>query len=218
MLTRELIYEYERTLLGNKKEISSHFFLSDYYKEELAIELIKYAIKTYLRWDDERASACLKPEHIECLKLTQMLSYISYPPEIDPETDFFYFVSKLYPDKIVLDFRELTLNIYKKVLDGRLPRFPKGFFDAGKGVLRAVFCLQYAINQNLLFSSIEEGYAYFATGDANKFLREKKLYVAITTIFETPLDYYHETLNEDEKSEYWLQYYKYEKNISKIKQ
>ncbi len=216
MITRELIYEYERMLLGNKKELSTYFTSSDYCKEEMAVDLIRYAVKTYLGWTPERAASCLTLEHLKLLKLDGLVNFFNPPPEVVLPEDFFYIVSRLYPDKVVLNLRELTVNIYKKVLSGKLPRFPKGFFDAGKGVLRAVFCLQYAINQNLLFTSVEEGYQYFSSPAANKFLRSQKLNAPMASIFNTPIDYYHETLSSENQSTYLLEYYKFKKEAAKI--
>lgn len=216
MITRELIYEYERMLLGAKKELSAYFTINDYCKEDMAIDLIRYAVKTYLGWDSEKAANCLTLEHLKLLKLDMMINFFNPPPEIVLPDDFFYVISKLYPNKVELNLRELTVNVYKKILSGKMPRFPKGFFDAGKGVLRAIYCLQYAINQNLLFTSVEEGYKYFASMNANKFLKSQKLSAPMASIFNTPIEYYHETLDSDSQSEYLLEYYKFKKEMEKI--
>lgn len=216
MITRELIYEYERMLLGTKKELSAYFTINDYCKEDMAVDLIRYAVKTYLGWDSEKAANCLTLEYLKLLKLDTMINFFSPPPEIVLPDDFFYVISKLYPNKIELNLRELTINVYKKILSGKMPRFPKGFFDAGKGVLRAIYCLQYAINQNLLFTSVEEGYEFFASINANKFLKKQKLSAPMASIFNTPIEYYHETLDNESQNEYLLEYYKFKKEMEKI--
>jgi hypothetical protein len=215
-LTKELIYDYERVLLGKKKEVSPHFFVGETAREKRIFELFEYVVKTYLEWDADKASVCLTREHLDMLKLSHLLGYLEYPPEIDEKEDFFYILNKMYPDKVILDFRELAINVYQKVLDGRLPRFPKGFFDLGRGELRAIYCLEYAINQELFFSSPREGYEFFASPKGNAFVSKMKIKSPMLMNFNTPLDFYHKSLGDEEKSELWYRYHKFNRDINKI--
>ena len=47
-------------------------------------------------------------------------------------------------------------------------------------------------------------------------LRKQKLNAPMASIFNTPIDYYHETLSSENQSNYLLEYYKFKKEITKI--
>lgn len=210
MLPVEILYEYENALLCSKKEIPVYFFPeNEKLAEKLALDIIRYAIEKYLRWTPERAYYALTGDIIKLLKVEPILKYIKYPPEADVKQDLFIIVNKLYPNRTPVDFRNMTINIYKRVRHGDLIRFPKGFFNGGEGIKRATICFMYVINQNRVFTSPKEMYSFFATVESRKFLQKEKLNLPLQIIFGHPIEYLHESLPEERRNEFWYHYYKF---------
>ena len=141
------------------------------------------------------------------MKLDKLLNKIRFPDELDPKIDLIYIVSLLYPDRIIVNEKDRILNVYKKVLSGKMMRLPKSFTAEPSGLLNACICLQYVLEQNYIFNSVEELYALFITPDAPKILKQYRLNNVQKDLFPFPIDYLHECLPDEQKSE--LLYHKY---------
>lgn len=205
-----MIYEYESILLGKKSGFSSFFFNhSDEANERSALELFDYVVKTYLRWTPEQVYNCMSWDIINRLKLDTIMRYIRFPPEMDVRTDLYVIASKLYPDKIKINSREMTLLVYKRVLSGELYKFPKGFFLQNRGINRAIICFQYMLGQYTAFSSVEEMYEFFSTPKGTKLLKQYKLNAVSVAIYEYPIDYLHASLPPEVKSQFYYNYYRF---------
>ena len=217
-MNKDIIYEYENVLLGNKSAISPYFFCqSPEQNERAALTLIKYAVETYLKWSPERLCKGLTWDIIYRLKLETAMRYVIFPPETDAQQDLFVVAAKLYPSMVRVNMREKTLLVYKRVLDGTLYKFPKEFFSNNHGVNRALICLQYALAHNAHFSSTKEMYEFFTAPQGAKFLKDNKLYATSIALYDYPLDYLHEalsstadgTMNLASRSEFWYHFYKF---------
>lgn len=210
MLTPTFIYEYERVLIERRKVFPNYIF-ADYRdtKETIALDIIRYGIKKYLGWNAERAKTNLTYALLKKIKVYDLIGYICHPPEIDLYTDLFFIINKLYPSGEDFNFRDQVIGTYKKVLKGQLSRFPKGFFEGVNGELRAALCLQYALNNQKVFSSLEDGYAFFASPKGPAFLKEAKIFGPVNTLFTTPLEYFHYSLGEDLQSEFFYNFYNF---------
>ncbi len=218
MLPRNIIYEYERVLIGKRKNFPSYIFPSNKeQKERVAIEIMRYGVSKYLGWNKEQAATNLTYEMLEKIKVGDLVSYLIYPPEIDPKKDTFFIINKLYPGLREFNFRDLVIGVYKKVLSGELSRFPKGFFEGDNGELRAGLCLQYALSQNKIFSSLDEAYEFFTSPQSNAFLKKMKICGPLITLFSTPLEYFHYTLSDEARSELYYNYYVFQKALCDIK-
>lgn len=75
------------------------------------------------------------------------------------------------------------------------------------GMLRAKICLQYAINQNLLFKSADDLYNFFASKDCIKYLKQNKLYQLYVSFYSTPLEYMHDSMPSSVKNEFLFHNY-----------
>lgn len=58
------------------------------------------------------------------------------------------------------------------------------------------------------FSSLEAMYAYFASPKGREAIREYKLLVPLRELYESPLDYLHDSLSSQQKSEELYEKYK----------
>lgn len=217
-----VLYEYELILLCKKNSFSPYFFnFSPEYNERMALDVFRYAIEYYLNWSPKEASIYLDKDVLDMMKLTQILKFIRFPCELDPNRDFFYIAHLLYPKIIHFDEKELILRTYKEVLSGKLYKFPKEYLSDSMGMTRACICLQYMISQYLQFSSIEDMYHFFSTSEGTKTLKKYRLYAICTDMFEYPIDFLHESLSTKQKNEFFYRlnrfYLKNKEQLNKIK-
>lgn len=208
---KELIYEYEMILMGKKVGFSTFFFSeSGERNERKALFIIGYGIKHYLKWTPEQAVASLSMEALRMLKLESVLKYINFPPEMDTKDNMYILAGKLYPNLIKLDNKEITLKVYKRVLEKDLYKFPKDYLSGDhQGRNRAIICFLYMLEQFTTFGSVKEMYQYFSTSNGTKLLKRYRLNVACVSMFEYPIDFLHEALPVAEKDEFWYRYYKF---------
>lgn len=204
----EVIIEYENCLIGKNKTISQSFFpYDDYANEKIALRIMKYAFETYLGWDPFALRDHLTKDILKKLKLTQLIRYISFPPELNSKKDFFYIIWKLYPQTINFSENDLILKVYKNLLSGKIQRFPKEFFTGIYGLERARLCLQYMIEEYIQVSSIEELYELFSSENIITLLEKYKLRSICEDSFLDPLEFLHYSLPEKQKSEFLYNFY-----------
>lgn len=211
MTDQDIFYEYEQVLLGKRKNYSSDIFAgrSSAGKEEIALRFFRCIFEKYLLWTPEEAYHELNNNIIEKMKLSPLVRFVRFPPEFSPTEDCFYIVAKAYPDKFVIDEVKQTQIVYDRVYSGKASRFPKHFFEDKDGMMRALFCLKYAIKEYTSFKSPEEMYKYFAF-HGDEFLRQYKLKDAYNMNFNTlPIDYLNECMNVYSRYEYSFLYTKY---------
>lgn len=213
MFNRELIYEYENMLIGKRTFISPYLFnKSPYENERKALYIIDYAIKTYLGWTPWQTRDNMSMEVLRKLKLDKILHYINFPCviQIDDPSDIFYLAVKLYPTIINYNERELILRVYKKVLNSKLKRFPKEYLAGAEGLHRAKLCFCYMLSQYFNFQSIEQMYYFFSGKEGNKAMRNYRLAPVSKDLFETNIDFLHESLPEAQQDVLLYAYYKFE--------
>ena len=161
-----IINEYEEVLIGNRKKISSGYFLFDKKgNERVALSVVRYAIENLLGWDVHTAIRLFNSNYISFMKLDQMIKYIAFPSDVTKD-DTEYILYLLYPKYVDYDVKRYTLRIYKKVMNNEC-RYPKDYMYGYLGMLRAKICLQYAINQNCLFKSADDLYSFLHQKNAS---------------------------------------------------
>lgn len=201
-----IINEYEEILIGNRKKISSNYFLFDKKgNERVALSVIRYAIENLLGWDVHNAINLFNSNYISFMKLDQMVKYIVFPSDVTKD-DTEYILYLLYPKYVDYDIKRYTLRIYEKVMNNE-GRYPKDYMYGYLGMLRAKICLQYAINQNLLFKSADDLYNFFASKDCIKYLKQNKLYQLYVSFYSTPLEYMHDSMPSSVKNEFLFHNY-----------
>lgn len=215
-----VIYEYEQILTGKKNSFSAAFFpFNDENNERRALAILKYAIEKYLEWSPEEVKLYLNANIIKLMKLDSVMRFIRFPPELNPKKDYFYIAHKLYPNRIPYNESELVINVYKRVLSGELCKFPKEYRADTSGFMRVKICFQYMLEQFMQFSSINEMYDFFSSSEGTKALKEYKLYSICCEMFESPLEYLHESLPIKQRSEFLYRLYKFnEANASQKRQ
>lgn len=211
--------EYEDILLGKRKDFSTAY-LGKENSEKEALDIIRYAFEKLLGWSPVMIRDYCTPELIQLLHLQRPVNKIEFPPELDRNQDLFYIAWLLYPHTIHHSKRDLTLRVYQKVLDGRLVKFPKNFFLTASGEINASICMRYAINQFLNVSGTKNLYMFFADiSKAREFLKEVRLLVPCTDIYEYPIDMLHNCLSKSQQNDLFYRYGRFltEMNLTKEK-
>jgi hypothetical protein len=200
-ITREIMYEYEQFLLGNRKRFSRYYFKKDALNNEnTALSILKYVFETYLRWTPIEVRDCLNEKIIKQYKLETIIKYVNFPPELDKKKDLFYIAWKLYPNTANITSEDLVINVYSKILNKERNIFPKDFFVGIEGNERLKICLRYAIENYHPFNSIVEMYDFFFTNKSNSFLKKYKLKKYITEVFDNPIKAVYEMLPEGQNN------------------
>ena len=202
-----VLNEYDQVLIGNRKAISNkNFVFEGNGNQKIALTVFKYAIEELLQWDPVTAFDFFKPEVVEMMKLTGLLKYIMFPPEISKEHTE-YIVTLLYPTKVPYVMDPYVIETYKKVRNDEM-KYPRDFMFGYKGCLRARICLNYAM-RNKVFDSPEDMYRFFASMEGVQFMKDEKLYQLFTSSFSSPIEFLHYNLDDESSSELYFYYYLY---------
>lgn len=206
-----LLNEYEEILLGTRKVFSDDFFgLKKPFSENNALAVIQYAFERYLKWPPNVIARRLDRDMMERLHLMTVVKYVKFPPEYSKERDFFYLVALVYPNYRV-SLRKRIVHVYTSLLAGKIMKFPKDYMVGDDGYVRACICLQYLMTEILCteIGSSNDAYAMFATPYGLNILKKYKLMTPCDELFETPVDFVHMALPDDEQDEFLHDYYKF---------
>lgn len=227
MAKPEYIAAYEEILMGHpfsrvrenkslktRKDYPRTCFSStntDQENRANAISILQYAFKDLLGWDAEICKKAISQEVIDMMKLTNIQQYLDVPIEYNGAVDPVFYASLIYPERVFFDREQLAIDIYEDVLNERIfndrkRSYPKKFFQGQDGKDRACLCLIHAL-QKQSFHNFDEVYSLLAD-PSKKFLIASKLLLADSE-FETPLDYLHDSLSDDDKDDFLYSYYKY---------
>lgn len=191
-----LVLSYEDILLGNRDDFS----ITDIQREmpEAKVQDILYYFYTQLLgWGPSEARDFTTAELIKDLKLERVVAKVHFPPELS-RSDLFYLSDIAFGIKNTPQ-KEHILNVYHRVLDGSLKRFPKNFFLEEYYLYT---CLWDAINTNMTVRGIDELYRRFADKPAiDEMLKKAKLKATVDEVYELPIDLLHESLGEAQKND-----------------
>ena len=201
-MDKSCIYEYDELMIGKRKSINPDFFsYGEYANELLALEIMRYAFETYLRWDPIDLRDRIDIKLLKRLKLDPLIKYLNFPPELDSRSDYFYIVWRLYPGTIHYNYEERVFHVYRRILEGKVPKFPKEYFTGSDGAERAYLCFRYMAENIVHFESICDMYRHFCTKDGVRTLQKAKLNVICRDLFGSPLEFVHASLPNGQKNE-----------------
>lgn len=199
----ELIREYTETLINKRPHIAS-FYLNGVAmaQEEVALNIIRYVFENLLHWNPDTALNWFGKEIIKKLKLQPYIKMITFPIELDSKVDYWYIVYKAYPNQIAMDTRSLTLRIYNQIIQKKREKFPNRFFNGLDGQFKAAICLNHAIDKHLSFNNLNEYYAFFASNEGKRFIKDVRLSKVCKEVFSDPLEFAHYALHPDQRNEF----------------
>lgn len=216
----ENLHEVREMLLGQRQHYSANF-LNRETGNINAYEALKYIFEAFLCWDPYQVRDCLTTEIVKLMKMESLINRIPCPPELDRSRDLEFVAWYLYPQTKNCNQRDLSIKVYRRLIDGEIVRFPKGYFDGTKrGWFRAQCTLQYMLIEYFPpFENLESLYKFFAGPEGRKAIQKYKLTVPLQELYETPLDYLHDSLSPTQRSESLYRKYKaiLQKNTRKRK-
>lgn len=201
---------YDQILVGKIDRFPHELFeYGVITNEKTALEVIRYSFEYYMRWKPEEIQQ-ISLELLKKLSLDSLLSYIDFPDGIkNKKESLVYLLSILYPNKYSYSFEERTIDMLKDVLEETDQKFPRNWFFGVQGKQRLCICLNYIITQYVSVESIEALYAFFSKKGIVSFLQKYKLYSHQRRIYDTPVDFLHDMLDDSQKSLFLHDYYKF---------
>lgn len=178
-------------------------------KQKEALAIVQYAVKELLGWTPQDAMNSMTEEIMEQLKLDKIITYIRYPKDLSRKKDFGWMIHLAFPNETHYDVGEQVLKLYQRVKSGELKRFPKRVFEGENGAQKLAILLNDYISKNLVVKNVEELYEIFGdSARGNILMHEAKLFYSYREIYDTPLEYLHESLGK-ERDEFLFSYYQY---------
>lgn len=215
VIDKGLLYEYINIHSGAAKNFSSAYFSGGPSRNhEIALRVIKYAVEIFLHWTPEEVKNYLNKDVIEDMKLKRVMSYISFPPGLDPNKDYWYIAHMLYPDELPFSMEDVTLFVYKRLLrgieSGKSVKIPKFMFDNHDGRQRAQLCFRYLLSHYIPFKTPEDAYAFFASSRGEQELNKYGLTLVWKNIFGSPVSFLHNSLPQEKRNDFLYHYYEFQ--------
>ncbi len=206
----ELYGYYDDAMSGKTATVPSRIFsYGNLNNRKMAEMVFRYAFEVYLGWTPEMIVKNLDIDVLARMKLDRLVQYLCVPGDLEPHRiDPRWYASVLYPQKVSYSDEELVIYAYKRVLERKDPGYPKSFFVEESGAVRARVCLSYVLQNYMKFPSLESVYATFSSSEGGHIIKDYRLNTA-ASLFETPVDYVHESLVSTQRDEFFRMYYKF---------
>lgn len=167
-------------------------------KEQVALDLLRYAIENILGWTPKEAASGLTSEIAESLCFPEIIRDRVQIPD-DVRDDYRWVVSRIYPKEVRYDLNAATLDMYRAVLTKERKQFPTNFFkNPERGRKRLHILIRYVVSTHFPGDDMESLYRYFANeAQGAKFLHDVLLYNPYKTVYNTTLEAFHNSLGDD---------------------
>ena len=185
-------------------------------KQKEALAIVRYAVTELLEWTPQDAMDSMNEEIMEQLRLDKIITYIRYPKDLSKKKDFNWMIHLAFPNETRYDVGEQVLKLYQRVKSGELKRFPKRVFEGDNGAQKLAILLKDFISKNLVAKSVAELYEIFGdSAKGNVLMHDAKLFYAYHELYDTPLEYLHESLGSS-RDEFLYSYYQYMSALTEI--
>lgn len=209
MQKKELYAEYEKILLGKRRNYNSSLFDRGVKKnQENACEIMRYAF-FLLDWTPQDVAHCTTFQILKLMKIDVLMKYIDFPEELNKKEDLFYLAHILYPTEIHFNTNEIIEKTFKKVLNKELYSFPKRYFLGENGSVRLRICFITYLREKCNFRCIPDIYAHFSSPAGTSELKKCYLIAPCKDIYETPVDLIHDALADNQKDDLSYSYFKF---------
>lgn len=214
--------EYENMYINTgKRKFPSIYFqdLPQKQKQELALSIMRFAIENYLHWTPYDVKRYFSKTTLNKLKLNTLLqNYIHFPPEYSKDDeDLTYLAYLLYPSLFRLNSYDQCINMFQRVYNGELSKYPGDWMSSGTGMIRFAIILQYVIRQLPRFQNATALYEYFSSSAGTKLLKKYKIFTYALTIYPTAFDAFHYSMPKEIQSEFLYHYCRFKKKNSRLK-
>lgn len=167
-------------------------------KEKEALSVIRYAVTSLLRWKPQEAMDLMTPELLQRICLFPFLKYIVYPPDVNRRADAWYPIHKAFPYDTVYNPERQILSVYRRVEKGEIKEFPRYLF-AAHGEWKLGVLLRDYLSRHIFITDVGPLYAMFADPcQGNRILVKARLYYAYRICYQSPLEYLHDALGDQQ--------------------
>lgn len=214
-----MFIDYDDSLIGRIPYVDAYNFYgpdAGGANQTKALSCIRYAIENILHWDEDMAVKKFDDYVIRIMKLTKMIAYIDFPPEV-PYGDCRYILSLLYPDRVKINHEKLIEETYKSVLERDGKQFPREYFAGGAGFKRFCYCVKFLLENYKPFNQIEEIYEFFDSPQGKKYLCEYRLKVPADQFAINMLDVIHCITQNQPDSDLYFSYIVWKKDFETLK-
>lgn len=185
-------------------------------KQKEALAIVRYAVTELLGWTPQDAMDSMTDEIMKQLRLDKIITYIRYPKDLSKKKDFGWMIHLAFPNETQYDVSDQVLKLYQRVKRGELKRFPKRVFEGENGAQKLAVLLSDYISKNLVAKNIEELYEIFGdNARGNVLMHDARLFYAYHELYDTPLEYLHESLGRD-RDEFLYSYHQYMSALGEI--
>lgn len=169
------------SVLENNEPFPTHFFTFGTYKQKIT-DIMKYLLKEKLNINTyEEAKAIMNYDFCEKYHLLPLAKYCEIPEMLDDE--FYHLAWFVFPENKMSD-DELTIKVYKDVLDGKRKNFPSKYFTkSANPEHRANVCFRYLCNDILGLKTKEDILKSFGRSSGIKILTQYKLKIILNTVY-----------------------------------
>lgn len=192
----------------NKVTPPSKIFFSYPEKQnhEEACYLFRFFFEDGMHWTPEEAMNYLNKEIVDEMRLNTAYNKLIFPKDlVDKRSNYWYVAVLCYPsyfkgfteqNQWIMEYNQIrsTNNkLSKKIFTG---------IDGRKKA--ALFLNTYYLSAEGIraeFTDLEAMYLYFASDKGKKYIQSAKLEAPLKLFFMSPLDYFHESLPNDNLSE-----------------
>lgn len=220
METKFFLQAYEDLYINTYKSTFPKIYfenMSQKQRQERALQIIRFAIEKYLQWKPSEVKKYLTQAVIQKLKLFQLLKYINFPSEYSKDgMDLTYLAYLLYPHLYKINTKQQCINMYKRICDGEISKFPSEWIDTVNGIKHFALTFQYVLTQMPRFKNVEQLYAFFAGPKAIPTFKKYKIYTFAITLYPNVFTAVHNSLPEDIKSDFLFHYYMFQKAYNRL--
>ena len=176
-------------------------------KDKEAKQCVRYAVGSLLEWSVEDAMYHMTNQIMQMLKLDMIIEkYVSLPPDCNRTLDLDYVMAVCFG--IPVNRARMLERYQRRIKDGELNRFPKELFSGKEGRMNAAVILSDYINHNISVTGthkeqIEQLYEKFGdSAQMNAVFASKGLYYVCHGLYNTPLEYFHYSLKEEDRDDF----------------
>ena len=175
-------------------------------KDAEAKQCVRFAVNNLLEWSAEDAMYHMTSQIMKMLKLDMLVEkYIALPPDCNRLLDFDYVLAVCFG--IPVNRARMLERYQRRINTKELSRFPKELFSGKEGRINAAVILSDYISKNISVNGsheeqMEQLYARFGdVATMNAALSSKGLYYVCHGLYNTPLEYFHYSLNEGDRDD-----------------
>lgn len=199
-IMRQMIVEWlalaENDALDGARLSPLFFNLTDEGNHKRALNMIKWVIEDVMNWTPHEALNFIGKDFIDKMGLKTCYEKVIFPEFISKRSNYRYIVQLCYPDQIAeYDKKRLWIMEYNNALSVE-KTLTKGSFTEHDARDKARYMLNHYLKNHVgaYSTSKEKAYEFFASSDGEKLIKTAKLGVAQNLLFDSALEFFHESV------------------------